>query len=147
MARTPAKNHQRAHKTARALTTTLNAQKPYQADGGFIRNIAYLDNEIISASTLGILVETDYQSGGSCNATTCTEIRDIVFRNWTVGIVGNGGGNGNAGNIGCYANRPCQNFTFQDIFTNTTGGWLCRNLSSGSFSNIHPPGLQEACGL
>ena len=40
------------------------------------------------------------------------------------------------------------NFTFEDININTTAGWACRNLSSGVFgSNIHPPGLQEACGL
>ena len=51
--------------------------------GGYIRNIAYLDNVVLSASTNGILVETDYQSGGDCNASTCTEIRDIVFKNFT----------------------------------------------------------------
>ena len=92
--------------------------------------------------------QTDYQSGGNCTAETCTEIRDVVFRNYTVGIVGTGGGNGNPGNIGCFKERPCVNFTFEDIYINTTAGWACRNLSSGVFgSNIHPPGLQEACGL
>jgi len=115
--------------------------------GGYIRNIAYLDNYVISASTTGILVETDYQSSGKCDATTCTEIRDIVFRNMTVMILGNGGGNGVPGNIGCFKERPCVNFTFENIHVNTTAGWACRNLSSGTFSNISPPGLQQACDL
>ena len=115
--------------------------------GGYIRNIAYLDNVIVSASTQGILVETDYQSGGECNATTCTEIRDITFRNFTVNIVGTMGGNGGPGDIGCYKARPCVNFTFQDIYINTTASWSCRNLTSITVNNVTPGGLQEACGL
>lgn len=115
--------------------------------GGYIRNIAYLDNVILSASTMGILVETDYQSSGQCNATTCTEISNILFRNFTVNIVGTGAGNGSPGNIGCFAARPCMNFTFEDININTTAGWSCRNLSSIAVSNVTPGGLQAACGL
>lgn len=114
--------------------------------GGFIRNIAYLDNVIYAASTQGILVETSYQSGGGCNITTCTEIRDIVFRNFTVNLVGGLGGGG-PGQIGCYANRPCSNFTFENVHVNTTGRWGCNNLTSGTFVNVTPPGLAEACGL
>ena len=117
------------------------------AYGGYIRNIAYIDNVIVSASANGILVETDYQSSGDCNATTCTEIRDIVFRNFTVNIVGSMGGNGNPGNIGCFPERPCHNFTFEDVFINTTSGWSCKNLSSITVKNVTPSGLQEACGL
>lgn len=80
--------------------------------GGYIRNIRYVDNVIRSASTQGILVETDYQSSGGCNATTCTEIRDILWKNFTVDIVGTMGGNGGPGQIGCFPERPCVNFTF-----------------------------------
>jgi polygalacturonase len=115
--------------------------------GGYIRNIAYLDNVIYAASTQGILVETDYQSGGSCNASTCTDIRDVTFRNFTVNIVGNMGGNGGPGSIGCYTERPCANFTFEDIRINTTAGWDCHNLTSITVNNVSPGGLREACGL
>lgn len=115
--------------------------------GGFIRNIAYIDNVIRSASTQGILVETDYQSSGGCNATTCTEIRDIVFRNFTVDIVGNGGGNGGPGQISCFVDRPCANFTFEAININTTAAWSCKNLASIRVADVSPPGLQAACGL
>ena len=115
--------------------------------GGFIRNIAYIDNYIRSASTQGILVETDYQSLGGCTATTCTEIRDIVFRNFTVDIVGNFGGNGGPGQISCFPDRPCVNFTFENIRINTTAGWSCKNLTSIRVNDVQPPGLQAACGL
>ena len=114
--------------------------------GGFIRNIAYIDNTFWAVSTQGILVETDYQSGGQCNASTCTDIRDIVFRNFTVHVVGGLGGGG-PGDIGCYAARPCTNITFEDVWVNTTGTWGCKNLASGTFTNVTPPGLAEACGL
>ncbi len=117
--------------------------------GGFIRNIAYINNTFNAVSTQGILVETDYQSGGNCTAQTCTDIRDIVFRNFTVHVVGGLGGGG-PGQIGCYAERPCVNLTFEDIYINTSGvstAWGCKNLSSGTFTNVTPPGLQQACGL
>ena len=115
--------------------------------GGFIRRISYIDNVIRAASTQGILVETDYQSSGGCNATTCTEIRDVLWRNFTVLIVGTGAGNGGPGQIGCFPERPCSNFTFQDVFINTTAPWHCSNLSSISVTNVSPPGLAAACGL
>jgi polygalacturonase len=115
--------------------------------GGFIRRIAYVDNVIRSASTQGILVETDYQSSGECNATTCTEIRDVLFRNFTVDIVGNFGGNGGPGQISCFPNRPCANFTFENIRINTTAAWSCNNLTSIRVTDVPPPGLQTACGL
>ena len=114
--------------------------------GGFIRNIVYENNTILVASTQGILVETDYQSGGNCTADTCTEIRDIVFRNFTVNLVGGLGGGG-PGTIGCYKARPCVNVTFENIQINSTARWGCSNLRSGTFENISPPGLQQACGL
>jgi len=115
--------------------------------GGYIRNIAYVDNYIRSASSTGILVETDYQSSGQCNATTCTEIRDILWKNFTVEIVGNDGGNGGPGDFGCFKDRPCSNFTLIDVNINTTSGWGCAFLSSLTVDNVSPPGLQTACGL
>jgi polygalacturonase len=115
--------------------------------GGFIRRISYIDNVIRSASTQGILVETDYQSSGGCNATSCTEIRDILWRNLTVLIVGTGAGNGGPGQIGCFPERPCANFTFENIYINTTARWSCSNLTSIAVTNVTPPGLAAACGL
>jgi polygalacturonase len=112
--------------------------------GGFIRDIAYVDNTFYTVSTQGILIETDYQSSGQCDAFNCTDIRDIVFRNFTVFTVGGMGGGG-PGNIGCYKERPCVNITFEDIFINSTAGWNCNNLTDGTFLNVTPPGLAEAC--
>jgi len=110
--------------------------------GGFIRNIAYVDNRFDVVTNLGIQIETDYQSSGGCNATTCTEIRDIVWRNHS-------GSAGSPGALSCMPARPCINITLIDV--NITGrngnSWGCTNVSSGTFINVHPPGLQEACGL
>ena len=114
--------------------------------GGYIRNIRYVDNYFPVVSTQGILVETDYQSSGGCNATTCTEIRDILFQNFTVDLVGGEGGGG-PGSITCFPERPCANFSFVDVRVNTKGAWGCRNLSSGTFDRVSPPGLAGACGL
>ena len=117
--------------------------------GGFIRNIAYVDNTFYTVSTVGIVIETDYQSTGNCTAETCTEIRDIVFRNFTVWVVGGAQGDGGSAHIGCFKQRPCVNITFEDVYVNTTdpsGGWGCSNLASGTFVNVTPPGLPEACG-
>lgn len=116
--------------------------------GGFIRDIAYINNTFNSVSTQGILVETDYQSSGACTALNCTDIRNIVFRNFTVHALGGLGGGG-PGNIGCYKVRPCVNITFEDVFINTTGSgdaWGCQNLTGGTFVNVTPPGLAQACG-
>jgi polygalacturonase len=115
--------------------------------GCFIRRISYIDNVIRSASTQGILVETDYQSSGGCNATTCTEISDILWRNFTVDIVGTGAGNGGPGQVSCFKDRPCRNFTFEDIRINTTARWSCSNLEGITVTNVSPPGLASACGL
>lgn len=53
--------------------------------GGYIRNIAYVDNYFETAGLPGgaIHIESGYQSGhgADCSSTSCTEIRDIVFRN------------------------------------------------------------------
>jgi polygalacturonase len=115
--------------------------------GGFIRRISFIDNLVYAASTQAILVETDYQSSGGCNATSCTEIRDILWRNLTVLIVGTGAGNGGPGQIGCYPERPCANFSFENININTTARWSCSNLTSITVTNVTPPGLAAACGL
>lgn len=114
--------------------------------GGFIRNIAYINNSFPSVSTQGILIETDYQSSGKCTAENCTVIRDIVFRNFSVFSVGGLGGGG-PGNIGCYPQRPCVNITFENIYVNSTGRWGCNNLTGGVFVNVTPSGLAEACGM
>lgn len=113
--------------------------------GGFIRDVAYVNNTFYSVSTQGILVETDYQSSGYCDAENCTDIRDIVFYNFTVYLVGGLGGGG-PGNIGCYKQRPCVNISFENIYVNSTGAWGCNNLTGGSFVNVTPPGLAKACG-
>ena len=91
-------------------------------------------------------METDYQSSGKCNASTCTEISDIIFRNFTVLLVGGADGGG-AGSIGCFTARPCTNITFDNVHVNSSGGWGCHSLASGTFTNVSPPGLQQACGL
>ena len=110
--------------------------------GGYIRDIAYIDNAFDFVTNLGIQIETDYQSSGGCNATTCTEIRDILWRNHT-------GSAGSPGALSCMPARPCQNITLIDV--NITGrsgnSWGCTNVSSGTFINVSPPGLKEACGL
>jgi hypothetical protein len=114
--------------------------------GGYIRNVRYIDNFFNAISTQGILIETDYQSAGNCTAETCTEIRDILFSNFTALLVGGNGGGG-AGQIGCFAARPCVNITLDNVHINATGGWGCNHLASGTFVNVTPPGLQKACGL
>ncbi len=86
-------------------------------------------------------IETDYQSSGSCDASNCTEIRDIVYRNLTFLRLGS------PGSFQCYEQRPCVNITFENIWVNSTGTWSCRNVSSGIVANVTPPGLAEACGL
>ena len=110
--------------------------------GGYIRDVAYVDNAFPIVTNLGIQIETDYQSSGKCNATTCTEIRDIVWRNISMSA-------GSPGALSCMPDRPCVNITLQDV--NITGrngnGWGCNNVSSGTFINVSPPGLAKACGL
>jgi len=109
--------------------------------GGYVRNVAWIDNVFNLVTTTSIQIETDYQSSGYCTAENCTEIRDIVFRNFTVH------NNAGPGRLNCYPNRPCINITLENVWINTTGKWGCSNVSSGTFINVYPPGLQEACGL
>ena len=115
--------------------------------GGFIRNIAYLDNIFKQVSTAGLWIETGYQSSGNCTAETCTEIRDIVFRNFTVLDATSG-----PGSILCYAERPCVNITLENVHmsssTDPTRGWGgCEHVASGTFIDVTPAGLQQMCGL
>ena len=111
--------------------------------GGYVRDVAWVDcTFVVSGSPGGALViESDYQSNGNCTASTCTEVRDVVFRNLT--FVQAGG----LGSIQCYAARPCENVTFQDVRIAAPGPWVCKNVASGSATNVTPPGLTEACGF
>lgn len=109
--------------------------------GGYVRNVAWVDNVFNLVTTTSIQIETDYQSSGYCTAENCTEIRDIVFRNFTVK------NNAGPGRLNCYPNRPCVNITLENVWINSTAKWGCTNVSSGTFINVYPPGLQEACGL
>lgn len=121
------------------LGTHLKTRVTY---GGYVRDIAWVDNLFLNVTNIGMEIETDYQSSGGCNATTCTEIRDIVYRNLTFNNLRS------PGSFQCYPARPCVNLTFENIWVNCTGcKWGCKNVSSGTFVNVTPPGLQEACGL
>lgn len=111
--------------------------------GGYIRNIAYIDNDFTFVTNMGFVIEANYQSGGNCNATSCTEISDIVWRN-------NTGSPNCPGTFGCNPARPCTNITLENInltVRNTACGWGCTNVSSGTFVNVLPGGLEKACGL
>ena len=59
------------------------------------------------------------------------------------------GTGGSPGDLGCMPARPCVNITLIDV--NITGrnnpGWGCTNVSSGTFINVLPEGLQKACVL
>jgi polygalacturonase len=109
--------------------------------GGYVRNVAWVDNLFINVTNLGMQIETDYQSSGNCDSSNCTLIQDIVFRNLTFNRLGC------PGSFGCYAQRPCINVTFENIWANATCPWGCHNVSSGSAVNVTPPGLAEACGF
>merc|ERR1712187_1036506 len=104
---------------------------------------AWVDNIFHVAGKPGgaIKIETGYQSSGQCTATTCTEIRDIVFRNLTFEDVGS------LGALDCYPQRPCENITFDNVHVKATSKWDCKNVASGSFTDVTPAGLAEACGL
>ena len=71
--------------------------------GGYIRNIAYVDNVFETAGVPGgaIHIESGYQSGqgNSCSQSECTDIRDIVFRNLSFGR------SGGTGVVTCFPNR------------------------------------------
>jgi polygalacturonase len=105
--------------------------------GGYIRNVAYLDNYFLTAGVPGgaIHIESGYQSSGQCNATgmpgACTAISDIVFRNLT--FVNAGG----AGELQCFPAVPCHNITVENVHINTSrSGWGCNNVASGTFKDI-----------
>jgi polygalacturonase len=110
--------------------------------GGFVRNVAWVDNAFAYVSTNGIFIETDYQSSGNCTADTCTEIRDIVFRNFTVAQQGGEA----AGVLSCFPARPCVNVTLDNVHVNASR-WTCAHVASGAFTDVTPPGLAAACGL
>jgi polygalacturonase len=134
------RNYMTERATDWGMGTHLKTRVTY---GGHVRNIVWEDSVFERVSSAGMFLETDYQSGGECNATTCTEIRDIVWRNLTFNNIGGWP----AGSFHCYAARPCVNLTWQDISANTTRAWSCSNVSSGSVRNVSPPGLAQACGL
>ena len=113
--------------------------KTASARGGYVRNIAYLDNVFNVVSTGTIEIETDYQSGGECNATSCTEIRDIVFRNITSLA-------GSPGSLSCFPERPCVNVTLENVhILPADGTWSCNNVTGLTVIDVSPPGLEEAC--
>jgi polygalacturonase len=105
--------------------------------GGYIRNIAYLDNYFLTAGVPGgaIHIESGYQSKGQCNATgmpgACTAISGIVLRNLTfVNVDG-------AGELQCFPNVPCRNITVEDVhITTSRTGWGCSGVASGTFKNV-----------
>ena len=110
--------------------------------GGYVRNVVWRRINFAVVSTTGLEVETGYQSGqGGCDASNCTEIRDIAFINISVGEVGG------PGSVQCFPMRPCVNLTFLSVHVNTSGSWDCANVASGSVVDVTPPGLAQACGL
>lgn len=111
--------------------------------GGYIRDVAWVDcTFLVSGSPGGALViESGYQSSGNCTAETCTEVRDVVFRN--LKFVRAGG----LGSIQCYAARPCVNVTFESVHIAASGPWDCKHVASGSVTDVSPPGLAAACGF
>jgi len=108
--------------------------------GGYIRNVAYVDNYFETAGVPGgaLHIESGYQSGqkNTCNFTECTDIRDIVFRNNTFK---NAGG---TGSLVCFPARPCHNITLDTVHVeNLSGqtGWGCQNVASCTFVDVTPP--------
>ena len=118
--------------------------------GGYVRNIAWIDNIFYVAGMPGgsIVFESGYQSGSDwkmkCNNETCTEVRDIVVRNLTIY-------QGNPGRINCFGPRPCKNITFENVRyldTDHKGQRIkCDNVASGKVTDSFPPDLfdGESC--
>lgn len=104
--------------------------------GGYVRNIAWIDNVFYAAGLPGgaIRIEAGYQPGNEwkmkCDATTCTEVRNILIRNLTIH-------RGWPGELQCYAARPCQNITFDNVrFLNAPKTRItCANVASGRAIN------------
>ena len=111
--------------------------------GGYVRNVTWQHNIFTSVSSAGMEIETDYQGTASgCDASNCTAISDIFFRNLTFNVVGGG-----PGSFQCFPPRPCTNVVWENVRVNTTGAWGCAHVASGSVTNVSPPGLALACGL
>ena len=112
--------------------------------GGYVRNVAWIDNVFYVAGKPGgaIVFEHGYQTRKqhSCNSTTCTEVRDIVIRNLTIH-------EGNPGILSCYPQRPCQNITIEDVkFVKNQKAQICvQNVASGTIRNVYPSTLFDAC--
>ena len=110
--------------------------------GGFVRNVAWRDSVFSAVTSTGLQIETDYQSAGQCNASTCTQISNISYTNLT--IVGPEA----PGAFDCFPGAPCVNITWKDVrVLNATGPWNCKNVASGSVQNVLPEGLAGACGF
>jgi hypothetical protein len=111
--------------------------------GGYVRDVAWVNCTFAVSGNPGgaLVIESDYQSNGNCTAETCTEVRDIVFRD--LAFLSTGG----PGSIQCYAARPCVNLTFDNVHIAAPGPWSCKNVASGSALNVTPPGLGPACGF
>jgi polygalacturonase len=113
--------------------------------GGYIRNVAWIDNVFEVAGKPGgaIVFESGYQGNPNwktCDETNCPEVRDIVIRNLTVHV-------GNPGRIKCYEQRPCVNITFDNVrFIDDPKARVgCENVASGIVRNSFPPDLFEQC--
>ncbi len=112
-------------------------------DAGGLRGIrAWRDSVFEAVTSTGLEIETDYQSSGQCNASTCTSISGISYVNLTLV------GPGTPGSFNCFPGAPCENVTWRDVrVVNTSGAWDYKNVASGSVENVVPGGLAQACGL
>jgi polygalacturonase len=116
--------------------------KTASARGGYVNNITWQHSVFNVVSSAGIEVETDYQSGaGGCDASTCTAISNLLWRNLTFNAVGS------PGSIRCFPPRPCVNLTFESVHVNSTEAWSCSNVTAISVTDVTPPGLAAACGF
>ena len=108
--------------------------------GGYIKNVAYVNNTFLTAGMPGgaLEIESGYQSGSnsSCSYEECTEISNITFRNNTFLRAGY------TGSITCFPARPCSNIVFDHVSVGDVspkGAWHCENVASGVFLNVTPP--------
>ena len=117
--------------------------KTQAARGGYVRNIVWQHSVFNVVSDAGLEIEVDYQGGkGGCDATNCTDMRDLVWRNLT--FVKSGGGS-----LQCFGPRPCVNLTVDSVrFLDPSASWDCAHVASITVSaDTTPPGLKAACGL
>ena len=111
--------------------------------GGYVKNVVWDSNVYFSTGTEAILIETDYQSDGSCDGTTCTRVEGIVLRNLVFH------NSSTPGRIVCSEKQPCSNITFENVQINgfVRNEWgKCDNVVSSTFTNVMPKGLAEMCG-